>query len=150
MFLLNILHIFCCFSELNHTYTPKTPKRCNLIHIKGGIYAGYLGKQIFVPGKMCSDHVKMFSHSVHHINRSISSVACAWLMTPWSTLCALWGVSVYGSSHIWQRVSSHKCSASSWQKNFTDTVFKICGRPVHFPLSFYFYKICVFVVTLME
>jgi hypothetical protein len=107
MFLSNILHLFCCFSELNHTYTPKTPKPCNLIHIKGGIYAGYLGKQIFVPGKMCSDHVKMFSHSVHHINQI--HIQCSLCMTHDSmvnTVCTLGCLSVWVFTHLAEGLSS--------------------------------------------
>jgi len=37
VFIEYITLLFCCFSELNHTYTLKT---YNLIHIKGGTYAG--------------------------------------------------------------------------------------------------------------
>jgi hypothetical protein len=81
MFLLNILHLFCCFSEVNHTYTPKTR---NLVHNKGGIYLGYLGKQIFVPGKMSSDHQEMFSHCIHHINQI--HIQCSLYMTHDSTV----------------------------------------------------------------
>ena len=129
VFIEYIILLFCCFSELNHTNTPKT---CNLIHIKGGIYAGYLGKQIFVPGKMSSDHVKMFCHSIHHINQI--HIHCSLYMTCDSTVntvCTLGCLSI-GSSHTWQRVSANKYSAFAWQKKFSDTVFKICGRPRHF------------------
>jgi hypothetical protein len=73
--------LFCCFSEVNHTCTPKT---CNVIYIKGGIYAGYLGKKIFVPGKMSSDHQKVFSHSIHHINQI--HIHCSLYMTHDSTV----------------------------------------------------------------
>jgi hypothetical protein len=95
--------LFCCFIELNHTYTPKT---FNLIHIKGDIYEGYLGKQIFVPGKMSADHVKMFSHSVHHINQI--HIQCSLYMTHDSmvnTVCTLGCLSLWVFTHLAEGLS---------------------------------------------